>query len=136
MSVKRTGLALSVQQPWAWLIVNGFKPVENRDWSTRIRGRIYIHAGKKFDEAGYLYVRQEYPEIEMPAREVFARGGIVGTATLTGCVEDSASPWFFGPYGFALADAVPTTLIPCRGMLGFFRLTPQLLGTADNGRAP
>lgn len=26
-------LALSVRQPYAWLIVNGHKPFENRDWS-------------------------------------------------------------------------------------------------------
>jgi ASCH domain-containing protein len=27
--------ALSVRQPWAWLIVNGYKEVENRDWATK-----------------------------------------------------------------------------------------------------
>mgnify|MGYP003823114459 CR=1 FL=1 len=26
-------IAVSVQQPWAWFIVNGFKKVENRIWS-------------------------------------------------------------------------------------------------------
>lgn len=30
----RLPLALSVQQPWAWLIVWGLKPVENRTWPT------------------------------------------------------------------------------------------------------
>lgn len=37
--------ALSVRQPWAWLIVNGYKDIENRDWSTQQRGRIWIHTG-------------------------------------------------------------------------------------------
>src|SRR5436189_5084024 len=37
--------ALSVRQPWAWLIVNGYKDIENRDWATKRRGRIWIHAG-------------------------------------------------------------------------------------------
>ena len=27
-----------VRQPWAWLIVNGFKDIENRSWMTRYRG--------------------------------------------------------------------------------------------------
>lgn len=52
-------LALSIQQPWAWLLVNGFKPVENRSWPTKVRGRIAIHAGKKFDYEGYRWVRRE-----------------------------------------------------------------------------
>ena len=26
---------LVVRQPWAWLIVNGFKDIENRSWNTR-----------------------------------------------------------------------------------------------------
>ena len=37
--------ALSVHQPWAWLIVNGIKIVENRSWSTEFRGRFLVHAG-------------------------------------------------------------------------------------------
>jgi hypothetical protein len=36
---------LSIRQPWAWLIVNGHKPVENRDWATSFRGPVLIHAG-------------------------------------------------------------------------------------------
>ncbi len=37
---------LSIRQPWAWLIVNGYKDIENRTWSTRFRGKVLIHAGK------------------------------------------------------------------------------------------
>lgn len=36
--------ALSVRQPWAGLIVHGFKGVENRDWPTPHRGLVAIHA--------------------------------------------------------------------------------------------
>jgi hypothetical protein len=35
----RRAPALSVRQPWAWLIVNGYKDVENRSWTTHYRGR-------------------------------------------------------------------------------------------------
>lgn len=49
--------ALSIRQPWAWLIVNGYKSIENRTWNTRIRGTILIHAGKGFDKEGYAWVR-------------------------------------------------------------------------------
>lgn len=39
---------LSVQQPWASLIVAGIKKVENRSWQPKVvPGRILIHASKK-----------------------------------------------------------------------------------------
>jgi hypothetical protein len=31
--------AISIRQPWAWLIVNGYKDVENRIWAANVRGR-------------------------------------------------------------------------------------------------
>ena len=37
--------AISIRQPWAWLIVNGYKDVENRVWFAKLRGRVLIHAG-------------------------------------------------------------------------------------------
>jgi hypothetical protein len=47
-------------------------------------------------------------------------GGIVGIAEIVGCVTKYDSEWFFGPYGFVLANARPLPFMPCRGMLGFF----------------
>lgn len=40
--------ALSIKQPWASLIAQGIKDIENRTWKTSYRGRIYIHASGKF----------------------------------------------------------------------------------------
>lgn len=40
---------LSVKQPWAWLITNGIKQVENRTWKTNHRGDLLIHACKEWD---------------------------------------------------------------------------------------
>lgn len=119
----KTGLALSIQQPWAWLIVNGFKDVENRSWSTRVRGFVGVHAGLKYDRDGHDWVRSEFPQIVLP--ELLDVGGIVGRVRVTDCVQELDSPWFFGPYGFRLADAQPLPFAPCRGKLGFFR--PELV---------
>jgi hypothetical protein len=113
------GYALSIQQPWAWLIVNGYKAVENRDWPTKMRGWIWIHAGKKIDAEGYQWVRENFPDIPLPTG--FDIGGIVGRARLVDCVTEMDSPWFFGRYGFVVEDAEPQPLAPCRGKLGFFR---------------
>jgi ASCH domain len=35
---------LSLRQPWAWLVVNGYKDIENRSWRTNHRGPLLIHA--------------------------------------------------------------------------------------------
>ena len=38
--------ALTICQPYAHFIIRGEKLVENREWSTRYRGPLAIHAGK------------------------------------------------------------------------------------------
>ena len=55
--------ALSIKQPWAWLIANGYKTIETRLWNTEFRGDLVIAASKgkmkKADEAVFL---KEYPQ--------------------------------------------------------------------------
>lgn len=41
---------LSIKQPWASLIAEGIKDVENRTWRTNFRGRVFIHASAKWDD--------------------------------------------------------------------------------------
>lgn len=120
--------ALSVRQPWAWLIVNGHKDIENRVWSTRYTGPLLIHASKGMTRAEYDDVADmlanELPfmsmGIKLPDPNFIERGGIVGIAHCNGSVDVCASPWFFGPYGFVLSQARPLPFIPFKGMLGFF----------------
>jgi hypothetical protein len=118
--------ALSIQQPWAWAILNGLKDIENRKWTTTFTGQILIHAGQKFDNEGLKFIKDMNPDIEIPTEKEFKKmmGGIVGKAVITGCVEESDSPWFFGPFGFTLANAKAIDLIPCKGQLKFF--TPKI----------
>lgn len=117
-------LTLSIRQPWAWLIVNGHKTIENRTWHTRYRGPILIHAGKGM-------TRDEYEDaadfaldrgVQVPLFGALKRGGIVGRARVVDCVTSHASPWFFGPFGFVLDDIEPLPFVPCRGALGFFEV--------------
>jgi hypothetical protein len=121
-------IALSVQQPWAWLIVNGHKDVENRTWTHSRRGPTLIHAGKTMTRDMYLacaeVVDNVAPQITLPAFEALERGGIVGLADITGWVHESSSRWFFGPYAFTLANAKPLPFRPFRGALGFFDVPP------------
>lgn len=131
--------ALSIRQPWAWLIVRPdlvgaaresasvneeLKDIENRQWPTNFRGPILIHAAKGMTRAEYgdAYDFAECLGVELPAFADLERGGIVGQATITDCVDRSASPWFFGRFGFVLKDARPLPFRPLRGMLGFFNV--------------
>lgn len=130
--------AISIMQPWAWLIVNGHKDIENRTWSTTYRGRVLIHAGKKMDTdasdsilQGYHPVTYDGGDDDLPdgllgsyidaLPEVKNQcGGIVGEAEIVDCVSTSGSLWFVGPYGFVIRNARPLPFRPCRGQLGFF----------------
>lgn len=129
--------ALSVKQPWAWAIVNGFKPIENRTRRTNHRGDILIHAG--LDHAGdasWRAVRAalsragEDPD-ELPDLEVLATGGIVGRARLVDVITHSSSPWFTGPYGYVFTKPEPLKLIPWPGQLGVFEIPDHVLDRAE-----
>lgn len=118
--------AISIMQPWALLIVNGHKDIENRSWPTNFRGRVLIHAGKKFDadaqddvDGDIHPVTGEELGLDQQGWE-YHRGGIVGEAEIVDCVTESKSPWFVGPYGFVIRNARPLPFRPCRGQLGFF----------------
>lgn len=117
--------ALSIRQPWAWLIVNGHKAIENREWSTSYRGTVLIHAGKTMARCYHEDLELDMAlrfRLSLPAYEALERGGIVGVATIVDCVSESSSPWFTGPFGFVLADARPLPFQACNGKLGFFDL--------------
>lgn len=116
--------ALSILQPWAWLVVRALKPIENRGWPTHYRGPFLVHAGKGFDKDFDWMMAEDILQAPMPAPSFFdnLRGGIVGRAEITGCVTSSDSPWFFGRYGFTLANARPLPFLPYRGERGFFEV--------------
>lgn len=127
--------ALSIRQPWAWFIVQGFKNIENRDWSTKVRGPVLIHASKWYnhdemlDDLEFIVATMKQQPGYVPTGERITlrmlreqSGGIVGQATITDCVTSSASPWFFGQYGFVLGAQKALPFRPLKGMLGFFEV--------------
>jgi hypothetical protein len=144
--------ALSIKQPWSWLIVNGHKDIENRDWPTRFRGQVLIHAGRLFDdnvlfcEHGDLRMftdfrllvernlTQEQLKAFKKSPKNWGMGGIVGIAEIVDCVAESKSPWFFGKFGFVLKNARPLPFIPLRGQLSFFEVPQDVLSQIDYGQ--
>lgn len=69
---------LTLKQPWASLIINGYKEYEFRSWKTKYRGDFLIHAGLGVDKEAlnrFDYLNLDYP-----------KGCIIGKATLTDCL--------------------------------------------------
>lgn len=42
--------ALTIKEPWATLIIDGYKKYEFRSWKTKYRGKILIHAGMSLEK--------------------------------------------------------------------------------------
>lgn len=116
-------IALSIRQPWAWLILHAGNDIENRDWETPYRGRCLIHASKSGTKAEYQDARSAYQLFGiLPEFEELPLGGIVGSVEIVDCVTDSDSPWFVGEYGFVLRNPKPLPFTPYKGRLGFFNV--------------
>jgi len=122
--------ALSVQQPWAELIVSGRKTIEIRTWDTSYRGMIWLHTGLKenrvLDEMfGY--------------KELF-RGGFLGSVFLEAIVAFDANRWELwrerhldggsfrpGFYGWILNSPYRfSTPLIGKGSLGLFNPLPEI----------
>lgn len=135
-------LALSIRQPWAWLILHGGKDIENRDWPTKARGRVLVHAAKGMtrDEWRHAWTFSHGTGANPKAVAdgvtftTIERGGIVGSVEIVDCVTDSASRWFMGRFGFVLRDPLPLPFIPWRGQLGFFEVPDDALSNAADHR--
>lgn len=134
--------ALSLKQPYAWLIANGFLLVDDRSWGTRYRGPILIHASKGIYTEYYDYIKAN-TDIPIPAKDKLGYGGVVGIANLALCCRPGELPngisriqrAHFGGihqeyYGFLFEQAKPLPLLPCPGKLGIFEIDTATLLTA------
>lgn len=119
--------AISIRQPWAWLIVNGYKDIENRIWTANLRGPALIHAGQSKSDTtteALAYIKRKYRVTNLPDK--FETGGIVGIAEITDCVERHRSKWFEGPFGWTIANARRLPFKSVKGQLKIFNPTTTL----------
>ncbi len=113
-----------VKQPWAWLIVAGHKDIENRTWSTRHRGPLYIAASAHRPSAAKLHEAIDFAHrrgVTVPVDKL-KYGGIIGQAHLVGCVKHHESPWFEGPIGWILNRQQELPYLAIKGRLGIFNM--------------
>ncbi len=121
---------ITIKQPWATLIADGYKEYEFRTWKTKYRGDVLIHAGKGMDKKAmerFLYLGLNYPQ-----------GCIIAKATIADCVEvddcvreilKQKDPLVYGSvikhtewkgYGFQLSNVVKVKPILVNGKLSFW----------------
>ena len=125
-------IALSIRQPWAWLILHAGKDIENRCWATKFRGRVLVHAGKGCTQAEYDNGLDDafafgVDVAKIPGWKQIERGGVVGSVEIIDCVTESESPWFCGDYGFVLMRPKVLPFAEFKGMLGLFNVPREVL---------
>lgn len=88
--------ALTISQPWAWLIVRGFRPVELRSWRTNYRCPIAVHAGISQDQMTDEldeWLQGLDPSIDAALNEPgsedagYPIGGMVGVVEIVDCLD-------------------------------------------------
>jgi len=105
---------LSLWQPWASLLATGLKQIETRDWPTKIRGQVAIHATKKpFRWADYegrqwdqfnhhldaCYRREQIDPWSLPLHQILAIGELADCVPVES-IRETLSPQelAFGDY--------------------------------------
>lgn len=94
--------AISIKQPWASLIIEGIKDIENRTWpcpKKHIGKRVLIHASARhIKKISNLFSIEKF--LSIPADifkdiedEHFANGVVVGSAEIVDCVVNHSSIW-------------------------------------------
>lgn len=121
---------ITIKQPWATLIAEGYKEYEFRTWKTKYRGEILIHAGKGVDKKAmerFKHLNLEYP-----------KGQIIAKAKLTDCIyvdEEFSQKMYkidskvykglidkenWDGYGFKLENVKKIKSIPINGKLSLW----------------
>ncbi len=112
--------AITIRQPYVWAITHGTKRIENRVWSPKYRGTLFIHAGVGSGD-------REYVErlTGKPVPKDLPKGAFVAVCELADVVSKSKDKWFDrGHYGFVLKNVKRLRKpVPAVGRLNLWRPT-------------
>lgn len=134
--------ALTVCQPYASMIVNGEKPIENRTRPTFYRGLIYVHAGKSREWVDAIELMRT--DISVLPVNRMAFGAVVGIARIIDCcrVQDIQAgrkhpelrynAHLHGPWCWILSGAASIGPWPWKGAQGLFEIDSGALSCLAN----
>jgi activating signal cointegrator 1 len=137
---------LSMYQPWASLLIYGFKRFEGRHWDTNYRGPLWIHAGaKEADQDTIKAVEDQYRKlyqgVEMPEfPKTYPTGCIIGVVDLqnvidqklyTECVPKKYTGESTSEHLFVIRNPRKLMVnIKCSGSKGIYDLSGAIVSTA------
>jgi hypothetical protein len=139
--------AISLIQPYATLIIMGYKQLETRSWQTSHRGNLAIHASAgKPDWAREVAERDPYIKRALDKHgltfDALPRGAVIGTVGVRGMLPidknlvSRLSPLEFacgdysmpGRFAWELFSAVPLDKpITCRGALSVWEVPTEVV---------
>ncbi|MDD3453207.1 MAG: NUDIX domain-containing protein [Bacilli bacterium] len=132
---------ITIKEPWASLIINGYKKFEFRNWKTKYRGNILIQASKNPD----LKNINKFNDYKLK----YASGEIIGQAQLTDCilVDNKLKKQLCeqnnlvyenveeNKYALSLDNVVKfENKIPCKGQLGIWNYNEELRNLYDENK--
>ncbi|EIE25777.1 hypothetical protein COCSUDRAFT_64833 [Coccomyxa subellipsoidea C-169] len=132
-------LCISLHQPWASLLVYGIKRIEGRDWPSKYRGRLWIHATSRRPDAQTVQELEDFyrkvhdmdgHKPEFPAK--YPTGALIGCVSLVDVLTaEQVEAWQLpasvkeevgSPFAFLCEDTRIMTAPIC--MRGWPRLWP------------
>lgn len=130
---------ITVKQPWARLIAQGIKNIENRTWKTNYRGRVLIHASSipvKMINPNNVFTKEQWNSLsdgiqkEIICGKDYVNSAIIGSIEIVDCVQNHPSVWAEkGVYNWVLANPILFDK-PIEGVKG----KVELLGVRTTGR--
>lgn len=152
---------LTIKQPWAFAIAEGFKPVENRSRRTNYRGTLLVHAGLKIDRSvpivrysrgaairldeqggsgNFWDARVRVPSSFYKSHATLALSAVIATARLADCHEATngcCAPWGFpDQWHWELADVQPLQQAVAKaGARGLWKPDADLLAAVQQEMA-
>lgn len=139
--------ALTLTQPWAWMVIYGSKDIENRGWTNsivsdliRTRHPFVVHAGARMPRIEYeravAYAAEQDPELVVPSPEKLVLGAVLGTAV----IASVHTPFEWSPHrrwhmkgqcGWQLVERKPFHwLIDRKGKQGFWTIEDAAIADA------
>lgn len=127
--------AITIKQPYAHLICEGIKDIENRTWKTYYRGRVYIHSsgsqGRKFKIAlTEDQMMAAFGSIASKAIDGYLSfGAIIGYVEIVDCVKNYPSIWSLPDhYHWVLRNPIifDKPILNVKGNLSFWNCSEYL----------
>lgn len=89
---------ITIKQPWASLIVEGIKDIENRTWNTKFRGRVLVHSSAK--DVPVFSTKLTNEQFDIYSQNLIdgvvlnmQQSVIIGSVEIVDCVINHSSIW-------------------------------------------